>query len=305
LAVTVFAGYLLVKRTDAPVGDNSSETTREGATQESVAESPKSLARMTSNEKVLDPAADHQHTLADCISPAQLASDPVLAEEYARLDSIVTSGPAIQSYRGLSSAQLGDLAIQGDSAAMAVLGAVSVMRARNLPEDKAVAYLLREDPSLWSFSLAQRLEPETVKHLEEARDWFYKSALHGRLLALQNAGEIIGIVAGTPTKLGWIEEDEYESLEGYERHALDPTTVYHALAFEIAPQLRTGPFGTIISELAPGGERQQAVLDELASQFEKDREAAKLPPIVISASTAPSMEEFESMLCEPYLDSVP
>jgi hypothetical protein len=281
LAVTVFAGYLLVKRTDAPVGNNSSETTREGATQESVAESPKSLARMTSNEKVLDPAADHQHTLADCISPAQLASDPVLAEEYARLDSIVTSGPAIQSYRGLSSAQLGDLAIQGDSAAMAVLGAVSVMRARNLPEDKAVAYLLREDPSLWSFSLAQRLEPETVKHLEEARDWFYKSALHGRLLALQNAGEIIGIVAGTPTKLGWIEEDEYESLEGYERHALDPTT------------------------LAPGGERQQAVLDELASQFEKDREAAKLPPIVISASTAPSMEEFESMLCEPYLDSVP
>jgi hypothetical protein len=305
LAATVFSGYLLVKWTDSPVGAKSSQTTRQAATQEAVAEAPKSLARMTSNEKTPDPASRRQDALADCISPAQLESDPVLAAEYARLDSVVTSGPAIQSYRGLSSAQLGDLAVQGDSAAMAVLGAVSVMRARNLPKDKAVDYLLREDPSLWSFSLGQQLEPDRVKHLEEARDWFYQSALHGRLLALQNAGEIIGIVAGTPTELGWIEEDEYESLEGYERHALDPTTVYHALAFEIAPQLRSGPFGPIISELAPGGERRQLILDELARQFNEDREAAQLPPIVISASTAPAMEEFESMLCEPYLDSVP
>jgi hypothetical protein len=289
LAATVFSGYLLVKWTDSPVGAKSSQTTRQAATQEAVAEAPKSLARMTSNEKTPDPASRRQDALADCISPAQLESDPVLAAEYARLDSVVTSGPAIQSYRGLSSAQLGDLAVQGDSAAMAVLGAVSVMRARNLPKDKAVDYLLREDPSLWSFSLGQQLEPDRVKHLEEARDWFYQSALHGRLLALQNAGEIIGI----------------ESLEGYERHALDPTTVYHALAFEIAPQLRSGPFGPIISELAPGGERRQLILDELARQFNEDREAAQLPPIVISASTAPAMEEFESMLCEPYLDSVP
>jgi hypothetical protein len=179
------------------------------------------------------------------------------------------------------------------------------MRARNLSEDKAVAFLLREDTDVWSFSLAQPLDPEVITHLEEARDWFYKSALHGRLLALRNAGEIIALVAGTPTELGWIEEDEYESLDAYERYELDPATVHEALAFEIAPQLRSGPFGAAISELTAGGERQKAVLDELASQFNADREAAKLPPIVIPESSVPSMEVFEARLCEPYLDSIP
>lgn len=69
---------------------------------------------------------------ADCLSPAELDADPVLAAEYARLDAVITSGPTIASYRGLSASQLHGLAVQGDSAAMAVLGAVAVMRAAAL-----------------------------------------------------------------------------------------------------------------------------------------------------------------------------
>lgn len=299
ITATGLAGYLLVKGLNSQVGTDSSQPTRQAATKDADAEAPQQLARIAKDERSIRPAADRQREVADCISPAELDSDPVLADEYARLDSVITSGPTIASYRGLSSAQLVGLAIQGDSAAMAVLGAMAVMRARNLSEDKAVAYLLREDPSVWSFSLQSPLEPEVMKHLEQASDWFYNAALHGRLLALENAGEIIAMVAGTPTELGWVEADEYANLAGYERYELDPATVYHALAFELAPELRSGPFGAINAELTQGGERQQVVLDELARQFSEDRQAAGLPPIAITKSSAMSTAELSAMLCEP------
>ena len=299
LIAAVFTGYLLVKRNDSPVRDQGGETADQAATRENVADPRKPFAQMYANGEAPDSAVRPQDDGTDCISPAQLESDPVLTAEYARFDSLVTSGPTIESYRGLPSAQLENLAIQGDSAATAVLGAISVMRAMNLNEDQAVAYLLLEEPGLQSFGFEQPLEPETAKHLEDASDWFYKAAVHGRLLALQNVGEIIAIIGGSPTELGWISQGEYDSLEAYERHALDATNVYAALAFEIAPELRTGPLGTMISDLTPGGERQQLVLNELAWRFKQDREAAGLPPIEISESTAPSMEELESMLCEP------
>ena len=179
-----------------------------------------------------------------------------------------------------------------------MLGGMAMMRARHLPEDEAVGYLLREDPSVWSFNLTHPLAPEVVQHLEEASDWFYKAALHGRLLALENAGEAIAIVADTPMALGWIEADDYESLEVYQRYALDPKSVYHALAFELAPQLRSGPFGAINAELTQGGERQQVILEELAQRFQTDRQAAGLPPITVPESKAMSTEALAAMLCK-------
>ncbi len=78
-------------------------------------------------------------------------------------------------------------------------------------------------------------------------------------------------------------------------------TVYNALAFEIAPQLRDGPSG-MIYEMLPRNERQRTIVAGLAERFEQDREEAKLPPIEIAESTAPPMEELRSMLCESYLD---
>ena len=223
-----------------------------------------------------------------CVSFDHLAADPVMSAEYERFDSLVTSGPTIESYRGLSAAELAGLADQGDSAAMAVLGAISVMRAMGLPEDEAVPFLLLEGPSVQSLGFERPLEPETEKHLEQARNWYYKAAVHGRLLALQNAGYIVAIVDGTPIELGWIQQDEYDSLASYERQALDPINVYGALAFDIAPELRTSPMGAISFGLTPGGDRQQLVLNDLAWRFRQDREAAGLPPIDLSESSAPS-----------------
>lgn len=299
LIVSICIGYWLVKRSSPPVSDERGASSYQVGALEVYPEAEKAPAHVTSTKDDQITALLPQDGVIDCVNPSQLESDPALAEEYARLDRVITSGPTIASYRGISSDQLGHLSVQGDSAAMAVLGAISVMKARRLPEERAVGYLLREDPDVWSFSLERPLEPEVVKHIEDARDWFYKSALHGRLLALENVGEMVEIIAGTPTELGWIEENEYSSLTVREKYALEPTTVYHALVFELAPELLTGPFGAVNAELALGGEIQQAILSELGRQFSEDREAAGLPPIIISESRAMSMEELAAMLCEP------
>ena len=299
LIAAVFTGYLLMKRNDSTVDVENNDISSQEATETIVAKPTNPRETITSIEHNINPASGTQVDASNCLSQEQLESDPVLAAEIARFDALATSGPTIESYRGLSSAELAGLANQGDSAAMAARGAISVMRAMNLDENRAIDYLVLEETSLRTFSFQRPLKMETMAHLEEARDWFYRAAVHGRLLALQSAGEILGVVGGSPTELGWIPQDEYETLEGYERHALDPANVYGALAFEIAPELRSGPLGTMLADLTPGGDRQQLLLHELAWQFNQDREAASLPPFEIPASTAPSMEELESMLCKP------
>ena len=302
LSISVIAavatGYWLAKQQDAHVGDQNSGASPRETPQDTGAEAANPLADPDSNGGDIEPLLTMPDDTINCSSVAQIEAERVIAEEFARFDPLVTSGTTIESYRGLSSGQLDDLAMQGDSAAMAVLGAISVMRAMTLPDDQAVPYLLLEEPGLKLYEFPQPLDPDTAMHLEQASDWFYKSAVHGRLLALRDAGEIIAIVGGTPYELGWIPRDEYENLEGFERHALEPANVYGALAFEILPELSGGPLGAMTAEMTPGGDRQQLLLHELAWRFTQDREAAGLPPIEIPESTAPSMEELESLLCE-------
>jgi len=182
---------------------------------------------------------------------------------------------------------------------MAVLGAMSLLRVRNLPEQSAVPFLLYEDLSLHTYGVLSREDATVRQHLETARDWFYQSALHGRLFALSYIGYIRAQLEGGAVGLGWIEENEYSELQEFEIVAFLPQTIYKALPFEIAPQLRNGPSG-IAYEKLPKDEWQAAILAELANQFEQDRIAAELPPISVSESTAPSSEEMRVMICYPF-----
>ena len=234
----------------------------------------------------------------NCLTIEQLDSHPILAEDSYRFDSVATSGSTIASYRGLSSTELLGLATQGDSAAMAVLGAMSVMRARKQPQSKAVAYLMHEDPGLWTVQFSRPLDSSTTAHLEEAREWFYQAALHGRVMALYHVGDSLWRQKGGPVELGWIDSAEYDSLSSFQKNALLPSNVYNVLAFEIAPELQSGPHGNLMNELMPRSERQQQVLDALLKDFHEDLETAELPPISVAASTAPSIEELMSLLCQ-------
>jgi len=274
-------------------------------TQDARPAATKSIPRDPSDAQDHDAKSGFPTGQEDCLSPAQLRTHPLVVGDADRMDSASISGRTIASYRGLSAADLNDLAMQGDSAAMAVLGAVSVMRARGLADDNAVPYLRHEDRSLHTDVTSQPLEAATVKHYQEARDWYYRSALNGRLLALYRVGEIDGIIRGGAVGLGWIEKDEYESLLGYEKTAIDPSIIYNLLALEIAPQLRDGIFAVIYQGQRPRTEQQWAILAKLEKQFDQDREEAKLPPIDIPESTAPPMEELLPLICDSYIGSEP
>lgn len=181
---------------------------------------------------------------------------------------------------------------------MVVLGAMSIMRAREWPVEKAVPYLMHEDPALMSYRFSRPLSPEFVGHMAQARRWFYDAALHGRVMVLHRVGDSLSVEKGGAVKLGWIDAAEYDSLSSYEKTALMPSNVYNVLSFEIAPTLKSGPHGTLIAEIMPRSDRQRVIVDQLADQFHHDLQDAGLPPIAVSESTAPPMNDLLSLLCE-------
>jgi len=236
-----------------------------------------------------------------CLSIEQLETHPILVKDSYRFDSVSTNGPSIAAYRDLSAAQLRSFASQGDSAAMSVLGAVSIMRARKLSDIKAVPYLLFEDRSLHTYVSNSSIETSTNAHLEEAGEWFYKAALNGRVMALYQVGDTLWNRGLGPVELGWIDNAEYEQLSSFQKTALIPSNVYNVLAFEIAPELKTGPSGRLIFEMLPRSKRQEQAINALKKQFNEDLKLSGLPPISIPASAAPPIEELMSMVCDSVL----
>ena len=239
-----------------------------------------------------------------CLTVAQLDSHPLLVQDSYRFDAVSDSGPTIATYRGLSGDQLHGLAAQGDSAAMVVLGAMSVMRAREWPVENAVPYLLHEDPELMAYRYSRPFSPEFLGHMAQARKWFYEAALRGRVMVLHRVGDSLSFEKGGAVKLGWIDEEEYDGLSSYEKTALIPSNVYNVLAFEIAPALKSGPLGALMSDLMPHTERQKIIVARLATQFSRDLDEAGLPPVAVSESIAPPVEDLLRLLCESELNQL-
>ena len=288
--------FWLILQPDAPVrqGDSEALQSTKAATAVDAEDSASEI-----DVQAEDPDANAS---TPCLTLEQLENHPILAQDFYRYDTVVDSGPIIESYRGLNEQELQELSAQGDSAAMVVLGAMSVMRAREWPVDKAVPYLLLEDPELMAYRYSRPLSAEFLAHMERAKYWFYKAAMHGRLMVLHRVGYAIEIGQGGPVELGWIDKAEYATLSNYEKSALIPSNVYNALAFEIAPGLTSGPIGEIFFGLIPGTDRQKAVTKQLAEQFQRDVSDAGLPPISVAESIAPPMEEMLSLLCDSERD---
>ena len=253
-------------------------------------------------DTLTEPAAAPERESERCLTLEQLESHPVITRDAHRFDAVSDSGPVIAAYRGLSEQEIQDLAAQGDSAAMVVLGAMSVMRARAWPVEKAVAYLLFEDPELRAFTLSRPLSTEFLDHMKLARQWFYKAALHGRVMVLYRVGDSLALEKGGPVELGWISRQEYDGLSDHEKTALHPFSVYNVLAYEVAPGLKSGPPGQILTALIPRTEQQMAIVDELAGQFARDLHDAGLPPVVVPESSVPPADDLLSLLCESERD---
>jgi hypothetical protein len=234
----------------------------------------------------------------NCLSESMLETHPAMMDELARLDPYVVNFGSISDYRDLAESELRHLIAQGDSGAMAVLGAMHVMRARGLSDSDAVPYLLLEDPNLFSYQYKLPHTEEQMRHYELAADWFYKSALHGRLLALINVGDQLVALGKTPIDLGWISTEDYDQLTRAQKSTFNAANVYQAVAYTIAPQVEVGfleeigqGFGAIIAK------RFANIAEPIVTQFRSDRAELGLGPLTIPPSTLPSYSELTELLC--------
>lgn len=266
------------------------ESTSEGTIQLGVAIRPEE------DIGVFEAAPDAEN----CLSEGLLETHPIMADEAKRLDPFLINSESMAVYRDLAEAELLDLAAQNDSGAMAVLAAMHVMRARGLPESKAVPYLLLEDSDLLSYRYSLPFTNEQTRHRELAADWFYKSALHGRVMALINVGHQLDMMGRKPVDLGWISAEDYDLLTRAQKSTFNAANVYQAVAYTIAPDLEIGlfdeddgGFGTLFAK------RYASIAEPIAAEFRSDRRDLGLAPLTVPASELPPLRELTALLCSP------
>jgi len=226
---------------------------------------------------------------------------PELYDDSLRYLSVSITGETMGRYRGLSQTYLESLATQGDSGAMAVLGAMAELEAFGESPDRAVGMLTLEDVPFYQQYPTQPPEESVRAHLQRAADWYYAAALNGRVMGLFKVGEMRGYIAGGAVGLGWISKAALDELPLRERNAMLPSNVYQRLSFVIAPTLVDGPTGEIVAGLGFKSPHQQPILETLHREFEADRIAAGLPRIAVPPSGARSLEELAGLVCESYL----
>ncbi len=235
----------------------------------------------------------------NCLAPWQIESHPLIIAETNAMESLNATGPTMSAYRDLSRADVQALAAQNDTAAMAVLGAMAMLRAKDIDESRAVDLLQFSDISLRQELSRAKQHENSAEEYELAGEWFYKSAMHGRLFALTSAGEVLYMQNADPVFHGLVTQSYYDALSNVEKAYLNPMNIYAAAALDIAGNPQDGMFGMISTALV-----RSKPMDEMAAkiahQFAEDQTAAGLPPINIPSSTMPPIEELAAMLCEEY-----
>ncbi len=255
------------------------------------------------DDNSLPPERSYDETLPtsadNCLTPSQLETHPLVTNELATLEPLIVLGESMEAYRGLSRANLIALANQNDSAAMAVLGAMAVLRGKNTDEAHAVSYLRMRDFRLRSSVMNASPAQNADEEYQRAIDWFYKSAMHGRLFSMGQIGATLDLMESNPIKHGAVTQKELDAMTKEERAYFSMTAVYMEASMHVAGYPTEGILGQF-SKLPVFSEVAMRLSVEIAEQFVADQMQAGLPPVHIPTSTMPPMEEFIEMLCEDY-----
>lgn len=235
----------------------------------------------------------------NCLTPEQLETHPLVMQEAIRVEALATSGPSVEVFRGHSRAQVASFAAQGDSAAMVVLGAMAMTRASGYPEDRAIDYLLVTDIALRTHQYERPLATEVANDLREAYDWFYKGAMHGRVLALINAGEALYALDPDPVNQGFIQQADYDALTRKQKNIFNLTNLYSRATAKVVGEQSDGMLEMLFT-LAPTTDDMDAIADSIARKFHDDVHAAGLDAIDIPETAMPPIEEMIGMVCEQF-----
>jgi len=288
---------LVMIGTVAEIG-SSGDTVETGA----ITDNKKSQSQAATRPEDADSTFEATPNSENCLSEGLLETHPMIMDEIKRLDPFLINSESMAVYRGLTELQLLPLVDQGDSGAMAVLGAMHVMRFRGLPDSSAIPYLLLEDLGLLTFRYSRPFSEEQSKHLKLAADWFYRSAINGRVMALINVGNQLDMMGKKPVDLGWISAEEYEQLTRSEKSLFNAANVYQAVAFTIAPELELGPYDENGGFSTMFAQRYADIAEPIAVRFRDDRRKLGLEPLIVPKTELPTVDELKKLLCDPAIE---
>jgi hypothetical protein len=237
---------------------------------------------------------------ATCLSYAEARRDPGFRQELLRVRRAGLLNDDLESYRHLDDRALESLADTGDAAAMVVLGQRRLLAGQGRDPDLAVDLLAMT-------AIPEHRDPGPIDLdgldralLDEAADWFYRAALHGRIYALQGYGHAVAWREGlldAPPRLGWVDEAAWEGMTTKQRQILwNPPNVYAEAVYDLAPALTTGISGVAYEVLLAKTDETQTVRDGIVRRFLTEQQKAGLPALEIPLSDF-DMEDFQDSLC--------
>jgi len=235
-----------------------------------------------------------------CLTYAEARRDPGLQQEILRVRRAGLLNDDLESYRYLDDPALENLADTGDAAAMVVLGQRRLLSGQGRDPDLAVD-LLAKTP----IPEHRKLGPIDFAGLDralldEAADWFYRAALHGRVYALQGYGHAVAWREGfrdVPARLGWVDEAVWEGMTTKQRQILwKPANVFAEAVYDLAPALTTGISGVAYEVLVRKTDETQPVRDRIVRRFLTEQQRAGLSPLAIPLSDF-DLQDFEDSLC--------
>ena len=234
-----------------------------------------------------------------CLTAAQLEVHPSVIQEAREFAEIAANGDVIDAYRGLSLAELQELANQQDSAAMVAMAGHFVVTAFGYSGDRAIDYLQFTDPELVELTRFKRDFPEEqLQSLRQAQHWFYEAALHGRYMALVNYGRMLHITVGTPVDLGWIGQSDYDALPPARRSTLWASNTYYEVIRQLIPGWQDEVVLGLMLSIPPSTERQREIAQPLVAVFEADRKERGIPAPTTRQDSALKLEELMALLCD-------
>lgn len=247
-------------------------------------------------ERAVPSAAAAMEAEPDCLPVDELNRHPLVLKLQSQADTAATDGIDIEKFRGIDDATVRGYADQGDSAAMVVVGAMSVMRAFRVDTSRAVDWLANGGALDGVVMEQQEMSPDAGLALNDAAYWFYQAALHGKVFALRHYGQVRDQLFGGPVGLGWIEQQDYDALERDQQLVLSPARIYGSAAAAMRPVPDENVSRTPVSK-SPVSEIAERVLFDIRSNFDDSIADAALPQPTTSSSDVAEYERLMSQVC--------